>query len=323
VRTRAAASFEALLEAYQRHGRVRGLAQKTLAKIEWDAKRFARFLKERRVRDPRAVREDHVACWLSALSSKTSAWGRPLSSQTLRSRFHSIKRLYDFATAAGLVLGHPCSDLVSPPLLSLPRRVLSVSEARRLVSHPMPSGVHGLRDRAVLELLYGCGLRVSECAGLDLTDCDLALAQLLIRNAKGRKDRIVPIPALALRALDLYLRESRPQLDRGPRENPALFLSQRKGRLQSGGIQHLVVRHARAAGIQGRCGPHALRHSCATHLLKGGADIRHVQAFLGHSDIRSTAVYTHVAVKDLEEALQKAHPREREKDLGRTRRELQ
>jgi integrase/recombinase XerD len=168
--------------------------------------------------------------------------------------------------------------------------------------------VYGRRDRALLELLYGTGLRMSECQRLDLMDVDLAQGILLVRNGKGRKDRLLPIPGEARATLERYLQESRPELERTYHE-PAVFLS-RYGRRLSGVALRLLVRtHGRAIGVKASC--HVLRHSCATHLLAGGANVREIQKLLGHQDLTTTALYTKVDVRDLARMIRTCHPRER------------
>jgi integrase/recombinase XerD len=176
----------------------------------------------------------------------------------------------------------------------------------------------GRRDRAILETLYGTGLRRGECARLDVSDLDLREGSLLVRNGKGKKDRIVPVPHRAALALDAYVRDVRPQLVTNPLET-ALFLTAWRGRrLTEMGLTALLRVHAQTAGIPG-VHPHVLRHTCATHLLRGGADVRHVQAILGHRWLKTTALYTHVNVEDLAKVVKRCHPRERVGRTGRRR----
>jgi hypothetical protein len=168
----------------------------------------------------------------------------------------------------------------------------------------------GKRDRALLDLLYGTAIRVGECERLDMKDHDLLRGQLMIRGGKGRKDRIVPVVGRAAAALDIYLREGRPEIVRDPREG-ALFITNRGSRFGVKRVQDLVRTNPKAAGLDIRVTAHTLRHGCATHLLQGGADVRHVQKLLGHSSVQTTAIYTHVDTKDLSRVVTKAHPRER------------
>jgi len=222
----------------------------------------------------------------------------------------TVQRLFRFLERQGILLQDPTLNLVLPSWKKLPRAVLNQAHARRLIANPDTLTPRGKRDRALLELLYGTAIRVGECERLDLKDLDLARAQLMIRTGKGRKDRVVPVVGRAAAALDAYLKDGRPELVKDPRE-PALFITTWGTRLNTKRIQDLVRTNAKAAGIDIRVTPHTLRHGCATHLLQGGADVRHVQKLLGHSSVQATAVYTHVDTKDLARVMAKAHPRER------------
>jgi integrase/recombinase XerD len=198
-----------------------------------------------------------------------------------------------------------------PRVSKLPRIVLSREQARRLMEAPSAFTPLGQRDRALLEVLYGTGIRLRECARLELRDVDLGKGALFVRDGKGKKDRVVPFAGQAVAALDLYLREGRPALARSAREQ-ALFLSSISGgALDASSIQLAVHNHARAAGLPVAVSPHVLRHTYATHLIQGGADVRHVQKLLGHACLQSTTIYTRVFPRDLAQAVAKAHPRER------------
>jgi site-specific recombinase XerD len=280
---------------------------------------FRDFLAEEGIQDLRAVSEAHLVAYARRLSARTSErTGRKLS---LAYRGNILQRLRSFFShlhERGRILLDPGAQLHLPKPDRLPPPVPPARAIERLIHAPGSFTVMGLRDTTVLELLYGAGLRVSECARLDLRDVDLARRLLLVRNGKGRKDRFVPIGGRAASALDGYLRHSRPELVRDPGE-PALFLSRyRGGRLGSLGLQRVVKRHAASVGLM--LSPHGLRHACATHLLRGGADVRHVQELLGHREITTTALYTRVVMEDLKRALKRAHPRERERRWTAVRR---
>jgi integrase/recombinase XerD len=174
-------------------------------------------------------------------------------------------------------------------------------------------GAVGPRDRAILEVLYGAGIRVGECVRLDLQDVALRDGRLLVRNGKGKKDRVVPLVGQAFAALDRYLREVRHALVRDPREQ-AVFLSAIGTRLSAVMLQRQVRQYAKPLGL--RVTPHVLRHSCATHLLRHGADVREIQQLLGHRALETTALYTRVDVSDLAAVLARAHPRERRRRRG-------
>jgi len=272
--------------------------------------RFLTHLREKRVRDIRAVNEAHVFAWARQLAQQKTAKGEPYSVATQRTYLVLIRRFFRYLLRAGVILEDPTLELVLPRWKKLPRAVLNEGQARRLVAAPSSWTPLGKRDRAILETLYGCALRVSECERLDLTDLDLAKGEILVRNGKGRKDRVVPVVGRAVAALELHLTEARPELVRDPRER-ALFLTRHGRRLGIQVIQNLVRNHARAAGIEIRVSPHTLRHGCATHLLQGGADIRHVQKLLGHASVETTAIYTNVAPTDLARVMAKTHPREK------------
>lgn len=309
--TRAAAEpFPALLvrhledlQALRRSETTRELARHVLP-------RLVSHLSEEGLTDPRAVTEEHLTRFAASLAAKQTRQGRPLSSSTRMTYVGAVKRFFAFLAKRGLILRDPARELALPRLDVLPRRVLTEREASRLVGAPSPYTVLGQRDRAMLEVLYGSGLRQGECLRLDLGDLDLARGVAFVRDGKGRKDRLVPVTRRAAIALDVYMRDARPELSRSPREL-ALFLSKTGRRFGATSLDVLLRRHAQAARIAGALSAHVLRHTCATHLLQRGADVRHVQELLGHKSLQTTARYTRVSVRDLAQVLARAHPRER------------
>jgi integrase/recombinase XerD len=270
--------------------------------------RLSSHLREKGIRDLRSVRERDLVGFVSALSRRRNRAGERLSLASLNAYTNVLRRFFGFLERSGAVLQSPAEELPLHRIDALPRGVLSQRQARRLMEAPDESGL-GMRDRALLELLYGTAIRLSECHRLDLQDLELAQGLLLVRAGKGRKDRMVPVPREAAAALSRYLTTARASLVRDPQEQ-ALFLTRRGRRLGRVAIGLLVRDYGIAAGV--RVSPHGLRHACATHLLAGGADVRHVQRILGHHDLRTTALYTRVDLSDLREALARAHPRERE-----------
>jgi integrase/recombinase XerD len=186
--------------------------------------------------------------------------------------------------------------------------VLTKKEVARLLGKPDSSTVFGMRDRAILELLYSSGIRVSELTGLALEDLDLRGGELRVLG-KGNKERLVPIGEVACDYLGVYLKASRPAL--APPRERTLFVTARGKRFQATNLVAIVREYGRRAGIHKRVTPHALRHTCATHLLKGKADIRQIQRILGHASIATTQRYTKVEITDLKEVLRRCHPRER------------
>jgi len=272
--------------------------------------RFFGFLRGRRIVDLRKVQEEHVVSYARDLARAKSARGRPYAVSTQRWHLQAVRRLFAFLEREGVILHNPALDLPLPSWRLLPRAVINQDQARRLVAHPDPHTNRGKRSRAIIELLYGTGIRVSECERLDLQDVDLAQGVLFIRNGKGRKDRVVPLVGRAADALDLYLREARSELVKNPAER-SLFITRHGTRIKAKGIRYLVLMNRKGAQIPLPVTPHGLRHACATHLVKNGADVRHVQKLLGHASLDSTQIYTDVAAVDLARMIERSHPRER------------
>ncbi len=187
--------------------------------------------------------------------------------------------------------------------------MLSREEVARLLEQPRGTEPTALRDRALLEVMYACGLRASEATGLEIGDVDLEEGILRARG-KGSKERLVPIGSTAGRALEVYLKRGRPRLA-GDRLEPRLFLNHRGAGLTRQGLYKIVQRHARSAGLASKMSPHTLRHTFATHLLAGGCDLRSLQEMLGHADIATTQLYTHLSADRLKDVYFEAHPRAR------------
>lgn len=304
-------SFDAVLTAFIEDLAARWYSKALVKHAQTVLVRFFALLRERRIRDVRAVNEAHVFAYARRIATeKSPVIGRPYSLSTQRTHLYVLKRLFGFLEQAGVILKNPTLELALPSWRRLPRAVLNQAQSRRLVANPDSLTPRGKRDRALLELLYGTAIRVGECERLDLGDVDLLRGQLMIRNGKGRKDRVVPLVGQAAAAVDVYLRDARSELQRDPSER-ALFITAWGSRLNVKRIQDLVRSHAKAAGLDIRVTPHTLRHGCATHLLQNGADVRHVQKLLGHANVQTTAIYTRVAPSDLARAVEKAHPRER------------
>lgn len=306
-------SFDSILAAFLEELRARRYSSSLIEQTCRVLPRFFSHLKAHRVRDIRAVTEEHVFAYVRALGKEKTYKGTLFTLATQRSYLAQIQRLFFFLDRRSVILQNPALDLQMPKVSHLPKVILTELQARRLVSAPSPWDPVGQRNQAILETLYGTGIRVAECVNLELKDLDLAKGTLFVRQGKGKKDRVVPVAGRAVAALDRYLREGRPELVTDPRQQ-ALFLASlhRPGhRISTATISRLVWQSARQAGITSPVSPHTLRHTYATHLIQGGADVRHVQKLLGHADLRSTAVYTRVAPNDLARAMKKAHPREK------------
>lgn len=281
----------------------RGLKPRTVSSYAGDLKRFLVFLRERGVEEPGAV--DHTI--LHAYASRMTAHGAAPSS--IRRTQSALRAYFGFLVAEDELEADPTDRMDGPRADRHLPEFLTQDEAAKLVEAVDPDHPMHWRDRAILETLYATGMRVSELTNLSVRDLDLAYGTALVFG-KGGKERLVPIGSTAVAVLGRYLDTLRPQL-LAPRSGDAVFLNQRGGRLSRMSVWQVVRRAAERAGIHRSVSPHTLRHSCATHLLEGGADLATVQEFLGHSDIATTQIYTHLDREYLREAHRRFHPRNR------------
>lgn len=295
-------SLEPALDLFIAHVRVeKGLAENTVEAYGHDLRRYVEHLGKLGIRGweqvGRAEIRSHLAELLRAgLSSRSQA--RALS---------AIRQLHRLLLAERISPADPTDEIGSPrPGRRLPEP-LSRAEVERLLAAVDPKPASGLRDRAMIELLYATGLRVSELVGLGINDVDLE-GRVLLARGKGSKERMIPIGAPAAEAVKRYLSSCRQRLLK-TRRSRDLFVTPRGGRLTRQGFAKLLLRHARGAGIARRISPHKLRHSFATHLLEGGADLRAVQAMLGHADVATTQIYTHVDRTHVRRLHERFHPR--------------
>ncbi len=285
----------------------RGASHHTIAAYGRDLAEYDAFLTARGIAGPDVLTRDDVTAFLQSL------WERGLAPSSVERKVAAIKGFHKFLVREGITDNHPTARL---PLPKVPQRlpdVVSIEDVDTLLSQPFPDRPAGLRDRAILETLYGCGLRVGELIGLDLTDMDLADGFLRVLG-KGGKERVVPVAGMALHALQAYVTHGRPYLRpkgslRGL-DASAVFLNTRGGRLTRQGIFGIVRSYGARVGLES-FHPHTLRHSFATHLLEGGADLRALQEMLGHADISTTQVYTHVDRRHVREEYLSTHPRAR------------
>ncbi len=279
----------------------RGLSARTLEAYGRDLFRFLAYLADRGVDDLEAVEGAHLREYTYRLKDDG------LAPTSIRRAQSTLRTYFAFCLAEGWVADDPTERLESPRTWRRLPDVLSRDEVVRLVEAPDPDADVFWRDRAILEVLYSSGLRVSELADLPLTGVDLDERVLLVYG-KGSKERLVPLGGPAARALERYLRELRPELDRGQGRG-RVFLTARGRPVSRQTVWNLVRAAARAAGIERKVSPHTLRHTFATHLLEGGADLAAVQELLGHADISTTQIYTHVDRRWLAEVHRAHHPR--------------
>jgi integrase/recombinase XerD len=283
----------------------RGLSRNTLHAYQSDLAQLGGFLTRRQVSPLRAQHGD-----LAAFLSELAGGGEnrpPVAATTLQRKAACLRSFYRHLRREGLIEHDPTADLRGPPKTRRLPKVLSREQVAKLLEAPKGTEPLALRDRALLELMYACGLRVSEAIGLELGDVDLEEGMLRARG-KGSKERIVPVGRRALEALEVYSGRGRPRLV-GAGVERSLFVNHRGAGLTRQGLYKIIQSHARAAGLAGRMTPHTLRHTFATHLLSGGCDLRSLQEMLGHADLATTQMYTHLSAERLKDAYFGAHPR--------------
>ncbi|OZC30760.1 site-specific tyrosine recombinase XerD [Gordonia polyisoprenivorans] len=303
--------IDAAITRYLDHLTVeRGVAANTLSSYGRDLGRYRQYLRARKIDDLADVAEADVREFLVALRRGAPESGeRPLAESSVARTLVATRGFHKFAAAEGLVADDVAHAVRPPsPARRLPK-ALSVSDVERILdASGAPEHARALRDRALLELLYSCGARISEATGLDLDDIDTDTRAVRL-HGKGGKERVVPVGGPAIDALEAYLVRGRPTLVH--RSTAALFLNARGGRLTRQGAWQVLASAAERAGLEGAVSPHTLRHSFATHLLDGGADVRVVQELLGHASVTTTQVYTLVTVNTMREVYATAHPRAR------------
>jgi integrase/recombinase XerD len=277
----------------------KGLAANSLAAYRRDLERFGAWCAEARHTEPPGL--EGLRVYLDQL--QTSG----LKARSLARHVTTLRGWYRYLTAQGAISSDPSEFLVQPKQWQNLPKLLNRDQVDRLLSAPDPTTPQGLRDRAMLQVLYASGLRVTELCQLRVTDLERQLGVVRVRG-KGNKTRLVPVGRDALSAVDDYLGAGRAQL-LGPGATPYLFVTARGTKMTRQGFWKLITNHGRKAGIFHHLSPHVLRHSFATHLLEGGADLRSVQMMLGHADISTTQIYTHVARGRLKQIVEQHHPR--------------
>jgi len=284
----------------------RGASPHTLDAYRRDLGLYVAMLESRGIHDPDSVTREELTAFVAALRT------RGLAPRTIERKMASVKSFHKFLVREGVTENHPSARVPLPKVPESLPDVVSIDDMDKLLTQPFPETPAGHRDRAILETLYGCGLRVSELIGLDTVDLDLDEGFVRVVG-KGDKERVVPVAGAASRALSAYLRNGRPLLHpkRSVRsqDSGAVFLNVRGGRLTRQSVFHIVRKRGGIVGLS--LHPHTLRHSFATHLLEGGADLRALQEMLGHSDISTTQVYTHVDRHHIREEYLSTHPRAR------------
>jgi integrase/recombinase XerD len=283
----------------------RGLSRNTLEAYRSDLQQFGAFL-GRCERDPLQVTPADLAAFVSELTAGLD--GRPpVAPATVQRKIACLRSFYRHLRREQLIDYDPTAELRPPRSRGRLPKVLTRDEVNRLLEQPRGSSAGALRDRALLETMYACGLRATEAITLELSELDLDAAILRARG-KGSKERLVPVGSKAVTSLRAYLDQARPRLV-GLRDEPRVFLNLRGHGLSRQGLYKIVQGHAKSAGLEQRMSPHTLRHTFATHLLAGGCDLRSLQEMLGHADIGTTQIYTHLSAERLRDVYFDAHPR--------------
>lgn len=291
-----------LVKAYIAHLLAeRGLSQHTVDSYRRDIYDYLSFASERGVDEPSKCSYELILIYALRLRR------RNLSSATIQRRLSAITSFHRFLLREGFSDEDPTANLERPKKRALLPTYLSRDAIERLLGQPLESTPIGMRDRAMLELLYASGVRVSELVNLNVEDVNLETGFIRCVG-KGNKERVIPIGRKAIEALKAYLTLSRPSIDKGI-SGGALFLSNRGRRLCRSAVFKIIKRYGIAAGLSKPPSPHVIRHTFATHLLEGGADLRSIQELLGHASITTTQIYTHVSTEKLRQSFLRAHPR--------------
>ncbi len=280
----------------------RGLAKNTLESYERDVTQYIEYIHEQGVVSLHQTAKSHIVNYLHKLKLQGRA------PATLSRSMVSIRSFYQFLVRERLLDKDPSLNMETPKLEKRLPKVLTIAEVENLLEAPQSSSASGMRDKAMLELLYATGIRVTELVSLDVGDVNLGMGFVRCIG-KGSKERIIPLGKIAAQWLDRYVQSMRSKLLKRSKNETALFINQRGTRLTRQGFWKIMKRYALTASILKEITPHTLRHSFATHLLENGADLRSVQEMLGHADISTTQIYTHVTRARMKEVYDQTHPR--------------
>ena len=279
----------------------RGLADNTLDSYQRDLKKYLQFLKKHGINDYHGISRTHISQFLLEQKEKG------LAPSTLTRNLASIRSFYNFLLREQIIQENPAAELESPRAEKKLPRVLSFKDMERLLEQPKTGEAIGLRDKAMLELLYATGIRVSELVSLSLNNVNIKMGFLRC-DGKGNKERMIPLGSVAIKSLQDYLQYGRNKLIK-QKDEKALFINQHGKRLTRQGFWKILKKYALKAGISTEITPHTLRHSFATHLLENGADLRSVQEMLGHADISTTQIYTQITRRKIKQIYDQTHPR--------------
>lgn len=291
--------------------KVAAFSRHTLAHYGASVRDFCIWLSENECRSPAAITPELCMAYQKALYFHRDHHGRGFAAATQIHRLSAVRQFTRFLKRAGYALVDAGLAVQMPrPSKRLPRGILSEEDMAKILSMPDVRTLRGYRDRTILEVLYSTGIRSGELGALDIGDFDFGTGRLCIRAGKGKKDRVVPIGAVATEYLAGYIRNVRPRFENAE-SGKALFLSWTGKRLVGKTFVGEMQKYIQKAGIEWRVVPHALRHTCATHMLRRGANLKHIQEILGHESLATTEKYTRVEIGDLQDVHEKFHPREK------------
>lgn len=279
----------------------KGLSKNTLESYKRDLKQFVAYLRKSEQSKIEEISRQNIVSYLMVLREQGKA------TSTISRSMASIRAFFQFLLRDQKIISDPSIHLETPKIERRLPKVLSIAEVEALLQAPQSSTAFGQRDRAMLELLYATGIRVSELISLSLEDVHLQMGFVKCLG-KGSKERVIPLGRVAIESLEQYIQVGRHKLDKKKRSK-ALFLNHHGNPISRQGFWKIIKKHAKDAGIEKDIMPHTIRHSFATHLLENGADLRSVQEMLGHADISTTQIYTHVTKTRLKDVYSKAHPR--------------
>ncbi len=278
----------------------KGYSKNTLPSYRRDLLQFTNFLKRQEIAKIESIGRSAITTFISHLAASK------FSSSSIERKIAALKAFFHYLVSEGTLKIDPTSDIKFPKVSKRLPRVLTVSEISRLIEYPKKDAFLSNRDRAIMEVLYATGMRASELTSLKLDDVNLDIGFVRVFG-KGGRERIIPVGEMALSALREYLGRVRKKVVK--KETPFLFLDRRGFPLTRQGLWYIIKKYIKAAGVASKASPHTLRHSFATHLLERGIDLRSLQEMLGHADIGTTEIYTHVSRERLKKVYMKAHPR--------------
>ena len=302
-----------LLDEFLAHGRTRNFRPRTIDSYKIECTRFLNWLESRHdVVTADRLRRSHLDAWLRHLTDHRTPRGLPLTVKTIRMRIAVLRTFLKYLAVRGYILGSLPDALVAPrEPKTLPMSVLTHAQVKKLLGSVRTDTPQGVRDRAILELLYTSGIRACEIIALDVADVDIHAGTAKV-TGKGGKERVVPIGRSALRWLETYIRAIRPFVTRDDPDEQALFISYQGERLKYSGLRRMVHVRAEHLGFDVHVSAHTFRRSCTTELIRGGANMYHVKELLGHESLEMLKPYTKLTIQDLKKTHERTHPRERD-----------